>query len=134
MNDLEIRNVPYKGRGVFALKDFFPGDTIEVCPAIELTEEEAAICQKTMLSNYLFDWYDRYKSAVILGYGSLYNHSYTPNCKYIFHEKELTLEIVALTRIRPNEEICFNYNGDPADTSPLDDMEDVLTGKKMEVR
>lgn len=131
---LEVNKTKNKGRGVFSKKYFKKGETVEICPVIELGDTDAKICQKTILNNYLYDWYDRYNSAIILGYGSIYNHSYTPNARYVFHEKKLQLEYVAIKDIDPGNEITVNYNYKPNDNSPLTDLLDVLTGEKLVVK
>ena len=52
-------------------------------------------------------------SAISLGYGSIYNHSYEPNAKY---EKDFLNNMLifrAIKIINKGEEIVVNYNGDP---------------------
>ena len=82
--------------------------------------EERELLDKTKLYNYCFLWGDNDEfSALALGYGSLYNHSYTPNVRYIVDYELETLSVIALRPIEPNEELCFNYNGDPTDKDPV---------------
>jgi hypothetical protein len=53
---------------------------------------------------------------MVLGFGSLYNHSYTPNATYVKKPDERVVEFVALQDIGSSEEITVNYNnGDPDD-------------------
>jgi SET domain-containing protein len=62
------------------------------------------------LGNYVFVWEDN-KFAVALGYGSLYNHSYEPNAKYIRKKDKILFQ--AIKDIKSGEEITINYNGNP---------------------
>jgi SET domain-containing protein len=67
--------------------------------------------RQTRLAHYYFEWGDDCQQAAIaLGYGSLYNHSYNPNARYVFRESEECLEFIALRDIEPGEEITINYN------------------------
>lgn len=56
--------------------------------------------------------------AIALGYGSLYNHSYDPNSFYSMENDDWMI-IWALRNIKKNEEITFNYNGDPTCKEPV---------------
>lgn len=103
--------VPGKGRGVFAMRKFRMGETIERCPVIVIPASEAPLIRDTRLAHYYFEWGDDCKQAAIaLGYGSLYNHSYSPNARYEFREAEECLEFIALGDIQAGEEITINYN------------------------
>ena len=68
------------------------------------------------LNTYFYLW-DKKHVAVSLGYGSLYNHSYEPNARYIHGEKQLTYR--ALRDIEEGEEITINYNFKPEDRTPV---------------
>jgi SET domain-containing protein len=111
---LEIRNIPGKGRGVFSTQKFKPGQLIEVCPVIVCPPRDRKHIDKTFLFNYYFQWEDNEKfSAIALGYGSLYNHSYHANARYDAFYEEQQIEIYAHRLILPGDEITINYNADP---------------------
>jgi SET domain-containing protein len=116
-----IRLFPGKGRGVVAQRPFRAGETIERPPVIVIAAEEAPLIRDTKLAHYYFEWGDDCRQAAIaLGYGSLYNHSYTPNARYEFCEDEGCLEFLALGDIEPGEEITINYNNlGPSAAQPL---------------
>jgi uncharacterized protein len=108
---LKIVEFPNKGRGVVADGAFAAGQTIERCPVIAIPASEAPLIRDTRLAHYYFEWGDDCKQAAIaLGYGSLYNHSYSPNARYEFREAEEYLEFIALRNIAVGEEITINYN------------------------
>ncbi len=117
---LYVREVKGKGRGVFT-REFIPAGTkIEESPVIVLSTKDTALADKTHLHNYIFLWGERkVKTCIALGYCSVYNHSYTPNCDYGMDFEKETMEIVTLRDIRKGEELCINYNGELDDKSPL---------------
>jgi uncharacterized protein len=117
-NGICIAESQGKGRGVFALKLFLPNDTIEVCPILKFENERWDDVAKSNIRNYAFA-YDNVSTIIALGYGSLYNHSYSPNAYYVKGQSNDTLDIVALARIAPGQEIFINYNSNPYDKSPL---------------
>jgi SET domain-containing protein len=118
---LTVHRLPGKGRGVVALRPFKAGETIERPPVIVIPKEEAPRIRDTRLVHYYFEWGDDCQSAAIaLGYGSLYNHSYSPNARYVFRESDECLEFIALRDIEPGEEITINYNNlGPSKANPL---------------
>jgi len=98
-----------KGWGVFAAKDIKKGEIIEICPVILLPLKELGQIKKTKLYFYYFE-YDEKNIAIFLGYGSLYNHSFSPNARYLFKPKNKTVEFKAIKNIKRNTEIMVNYN------------------------
>jgi SET domain-containing protein len=117
---IAVRKTGNKGRGVYAKKRFRPGDLIERCPVILLRHQERERIEPTILSMYCFRWgADSEEVAIVLGYGSLYNHSYQPNADFHRRADEGAMDFVALADILPGDEITINYNGCPDDQSPL---------------
>ena len=114
----EVRKTPGLGRGVFACRDFAPGEEIERCQLIVLPHESDQHIEKTLLDDYVFVW-GRDQTAVVLGNGSLYNHSYGPNAQYVRDFDNEQMVFVALTAIPAGAEIRINYNGAPDCTDPL---------------
>lgn len=116
---LGVEEVPGKGRGVIAQKTFEEGDIIEECPVlvVENDAEEYPLLEKTIFDSYLYDW--KGLAAMVLGYGSIYNHSYKPNAYYKRDFDRKVMQYIALKKINPGEEIVINYNGDPTDTEPI---------------
>jgi len=116
-----VKSFPNKGRGVMAMQRFEAGGIVERVPVIALPQDQVSLLRQTRLAHYYFEWGDDCKQAAIaLGYGSLYNHSYTPNARYEFREDEECLEFIALRDIQPGEEITINYNNlGPSAAKPL---------------
>jgi uncharacterized protein len=110
MADVEIRPSPGRGRGVFAARRFAPGETIEVCPVIALSEDDARALDATGLYDYYFGWGDEGKAAAIaLGYGSIYNHSPESNAVHRKCVASGTMTIVATGNIELGDEIFISY-------------------------
>lgn len=112
-----VRRVKGKGRGVFALRPIKKGEMIEKVPVLLVpTENLVGGLRNPALARFVYLW-DKKNVAISLGYGSLYNHSYTPNADYDFGP--MTIIYTALRDIARDEEITINYNGDPEDTSEV---------------
>lgn len=111
------------GRGVFAKKHIKKNDVIERCPVVLVQEEEIPHLRNTELLNYYFMWgedHHHHKAAICLGFGSMYNHSYTPNATYIKVIEDEYIDFMSLVPIKKGEEITINYNhGDPHNKSTL---------------
>ncbi len=102
------------GRGVFAGRAYRKGEVIEVCPVIRLpAADESSL---GVLGRYVFKWGPGGgELAVSLGYGSLYNHSATPNAR--FTPRTATDDIVFRARrdIDEGEQILIDYQWDDAE-------------------
>lgn len=94
------------GRAVFAEAAIAKGETIELCPVLGLAEDDA----RGVLTDYVVD--DGSGGQVLmLGYGSLYNHSDDPNAEYV-HEADDAYAFVATRDIAAGEEITITYGDD----------------------
>ncbi len=118
------------GRGVFASQDIDKDEIIEICPMIEIPVDDVFVLQESILATYYFSFDDdRNLLAIVLGFGSVYNHSYEPNATYRKISKDKTLEFKAIKDIKKDEEIIVNYNsGNPHDKSQL--WKDIPTFKE----
>lgn len=84
---------------------------IERAPVLVLSAADCETIRQTHLRSYYFEWgEDDTQAAIALGYGSLYNHSYTPNARFEFLEREQCIEFVAIKEIEIGEEVLINYN------------------------
>lgn len=117
---IAIRNTPKKGRGVFALRDFNDGEIIETCPVINITPKERKIVEKTIFNFYIYPWRSTLSGSLVLGYGSIYNHSHFPNADWKQNFKTNSMVYRAVRPIKKGEEITVNYNGEPDDQTPID--------------
>lgn len=117
---LYIQKTKEKGRGVFTKEAIPAGTTIEVSPVLVLSNSDTQTVDTTKLHNYIFLWGVREtRSCVALGYCSIYNHSYEPNCEYEMDFDAETMAIKTRRAIKKGEELQINYNGDAEDQSAV---------------
>lgn len=102
-----------KGRGVYTALALTAGSTIEICPVIVVPREQVEALHHTLLHDYYFTWPDGNDSiALALGYGSLYNHSSTPNALFIMDLPRQEMIVACKVDIAAGEEITIDYTGD----------------------
>lgn len=112
--------IPNSGRGVFANQNIKKGEIIETCPVIEVSKHDMSNLEESILVTYFFFGKKKEISVIALGFGSIYNHTYTPNATYKKKIAEKTMKFIALKNIKKNEEITVNYNsGDPKNKTSL---------------
>lgn len=116
---IEVKRAKGKGRGVYA-RVFIPAGTVfERAPLLVMAEKEALEGDHAnVLPAYVFE-YGKGKVALALGFGSLYNHSYSPNARYDDAGNQVK-EYRALRDIERGEEITINYNGAEDVMDPVD--------------
>ncbi len=116
---LRISTFGARGRGVVADQMIGRGELVERSPVLVIPDIDRAAVDGTIVFTYVFMWehdtteedlYEhRGRSAIALGYTSLLNHSYTPNCQFIRHIDDLTIDLVALCDIEAGEELTIDY-------------------------
>ncbi|WP_153732714.1 SET domain-containing protein [Sporosarcina obsidiansis] len=105
-------------RGVFATRDIKKGQLLHEAPVISYPNDQHQYIEKTILADYAFE-YGANHTAILLGYGMLFNHSYEPNATYDINFDKHTFDFFAYTDIRAGDEILINYNGDVEDQEQL---------------
>ncbi|MGX1264363.1 SET domain-containing protein [Rossellomorea marisflavi] len=105
-------------RGVFAKQDIPKGELVHEAPVIPYPNEEHHYIEKTFLADYVFE-YGMNHTALLLGYGMLFNHSYTPNTIYDINFDNHTFDFFAYRDIKAGEELFINYNGEVDNDDPL---------------
>lgn len=119
---LEVKTSPLSNgefnRGVFAVRDIKKGELIHEAPVISYPNDQHQYIEQTILADYAFE-YGLNHSAILLGYGMLFNHSYEPNAIYEINFENHTFDFYAYTDINAGDEILINYNGDVDDKEPL---------------
>ncbi len=102
-----------RDRGIFTSEALQTGDLIEICPVIVLPHYDVEHIDKTKIYDYYFIWNEKYGTiAIILGYGSLYNHSATPNAEVSIDQPNRQIHITANAPINAHSEIFFDYTGE----------------------
>ncbi|UOQ84468.1 SET domain-containing protein [Gracilibacillus salinarum] len=119
---IEIKTSPISGgdytRGVFATQHIKKGQLLHEAPVLAYRNEEHEHIEKTLLADYAFE-YGLHHSAILLGYGMLFNHSYEPNAMYEISFENHTFNFFAYRDIKAGEEIFINYNGEVDDKELL---------------
>jgi uncharacterized protein len=122
INIIEIKTSPLSdgefNRGVFATTDIAKGTLLHEAPVISYPNEQHIHIEKTLLDDYAFE-YGLNHTAILLGYGMLFNHSYEPNATYDINFNNHTFDFFAYKDIKAGEEILINYNGEVDDNEPL---------------
>lgn len=111
---------------MFAVRDIPAGTVIERAPVILIPRAQVfgdtPVAQRAArISWYVFDWGGNTKRdyvALALGYGSIYNHSLTPNARSQPEPPDV-LGFCAIRDIASGEEITINYNDGCADLRAL---------------
>ena len=111
MDDIYLREVAGKGRGVFAARDYKKGELVEAAPVIVIPDEDVDLIDKTTLADYYYKWGDSH-FALALGYGSLYNFSGTPNLSFKPDLKNMVILYRTIKSIRKDQELTIDYQCD----------------------
>lgn len=102
------------GRGVFSSSPIPKGSIIEIAPVLVIPGAQRENLDQTIIHDYYFIWGDEdQQAALILGNGSIYNHSFDPNAEYRADFAGQTMSFFALENIEAGIEITVNYNGNP---------------------
>jgi hypothetical protein len=98
------------GRGIFANRNIKKGEIIETCPTIEIPDHELSHIENSVVVTYIFfAGKNKEKIVLALGFGAIYNHSYSPNATYKVNLNSKTIGFIALANIQKDAEITFNY-------------------------
>ncbi|MER9127729.1 SET domain-containing protein-lysine N-methyltransferase [Mesorhizobium sp. M0959] len=116
-NVVYVKNVPGKGRGLFANISFKLGDLIERAPTWEFDIEDGRFIDNTGLLEYYFARLDKGVTSnppawyIVFGLISIVNHSFNPNAKIIWTDEDsgAWASIVAIRDINVEEEITHRY-------------------------
>jgi uncharacterized protein len=110
---LYIKKVKGKGRGVFCRQAIAKNTVFESAPVIVLPAADHYTATASSLCDYFFN-FNREEGtlALVLGFGSLYNHAVHCNAAYSLDRENKIMEYYALEDISPGTEICINYSGE----------------------
>lgn len=101
-----------------AKEKIYKGEIVEECPVILIPESEIDSIEQTVVTNYEFRWDDT-NECIVLGYGSLINHSNHPNIEYEADYSRMVMVFKALKDIEKGEELVSDYfQGDHSEPLP----------------
>jgi hypothetical protein len=90
--------------------NFYKGDIVEICPIIMLNDSAISI---ETLKDKVFEIDKGQKMyGVVLGYGTLYKHSQTPNLDFAYNKSTRQMHFIAKKSIQKNEELTIDYGKD----------------------
>lgn len=92
---------------VIAKTQFAKGEIVEICPVIFVGLEAKAVPR---LKDYIFE-IDKEKQTfgIVLGYGSLYSHSSTPNITFAYNKQNRQMYFISARIISAGEELTIDY-------------------------
>lgn len=95
---------------VLAKTQFAKGEIVEIAPIIFVGLEAKAVPR---LKDYIFE-IDKSKQTygVVLGYGSLYGHSETPNITFAYNKQNRQMYFIAARTINAGEQLTIDYGKD----------------------
>lgn len=115
----KIIEYPGMGRGLVATQDIRQNTVIHIADLLELNKKDSKLVQKTKLTNYVYDL-GYGKSAIALGFGSLFNHSENENVDFklvkIKSKNSPTRTVIVYTTnrlIQEGDQLFINYGYDP---------------------
>jgi len=95
---IKVASSPIHGLGVFAIDDIATGELIEECPFLDLGLKPFE--SSALLQDYRFNYpngpmSNDTKQVVVLGSGSIYNHSNSPSAYWVSDEIRKTFKFFA---------------------------------------
>ena len=108
------------GRGVFAPRGFSHGEVVEIAPVILLEEPFRGL--PLHVQRVVFNWGRGPDSkpifALVLGCGSIYNHSDRPNLRYQADHERQAMIFTATRNIERGEQLTVSYDQVPEGAPP----------------
>ena len=105
-----LKDSPLHNLGDFSSQKIEKGEVIDICPFLSFPQSSKE--KIPVFSNYAF-CYPRSENwtthALVMGYGSYYNHSETPSVDWNTNEDDRTFVFFALRDINEGEELFINY-------------------------
>lgn len=110
---IEVRHSPRHGFGVFAREAIAVGEILEHAHCFRIPREHYHRIEfvNQHLGGYFFSWpkFDGDQVALVLGFGSIYNHADEPNANWETDIEHDYYVFTAVADIAADEEICISY-------------------------
>ena len=110
--NIYVDESPLGGRGVFAKKAFQENEIVEIAPYIKDNQHKTGV---GFGENVFSSTREGDSDVFVMGYGSLYNHSFEPNIYYELYMPELAVPYAqfyvykAKVPIAMHQECCISY-------------------------
>tara|TARA_R100000655_G_scaffold40131_1_gene75712 strand:- start:83 stop:583 length:501 start_codon:yes stop_codon:yes gene_type:complete len=111
--DIECKDSPVHGAGIFATKDIPKHTMIESSPCLVLHQNSMEALHEIndsrhILQDYVFHW-DPGFVAVAMGWVAIYNHDDDSNCQWRPNLELKSLEITTIKDVKAGEELFIKY-------------------------
>lgn len=106
---LYIKHTKKYGRGVYSRSSIKKGQLIESSPILLIPHDE--FNSSSVLDLYVYK-YDKNTAALALGFGSLFNHSDSPNIAYQVNYESNCIEFIAAKNIKAHSQLFIDYGYD----------------------
>jgi|694.fasta_scaffold28812_9 hypothetical protein len=114
--NLSVRPSQIHGIGVFADKDFYPEETVEVFPIIPLSfrthyQGDARVLDYSAVKYCECEECKKHGYVIFMrfGYGGIYNHQDKPNAKLFIDYGDYYGKCIADSHIKAGDEIFIDY-------------------------
>ena len=97
-----------KIRGIIATEDIKKNSYIERCPLILIETKHEELLEKSDFKYYYFTYTNKFH-AIVLGYLSMVNHSFEPNCILVYDYRNKIISLKSITNINKGEELTYEY-------------------------
>lgn len=111
-NKIYVARSPIHGLGIFANEDIVKGEVFEITPILDVVKSKEEDLGREFLYDYRFAYNKNGKTTKLvlaLGYGSLYNHSDTPNASWKLNKELDMFEFFSIRDIKAGEEVLIYY-------------------------
>jgi len=105
---LEVKASDIEGRGVFATANILEGEVIEECHFLPITLVDYKALENLQTIVHTFPIFSK-NCVVVLGFGSIYNHSADASAYWETDEEENLFRFIALRDISKDEEVVVDY-------------------------
>ncbi len=105
-----VKNSPLHNLGVYSSDDIQKNEVIEICTFLSFPQSPTE--SLPVFGNYSFcyprseNWKEH---ALVMGYGSFYNHSENPSVDWVTDESNRTFKFFAIRDIKKGEELFIDY-------------------------
>src|SRR5208283_2158827 len=105
---IRIKNTKNMGRGLFASENILKGALINVSELLKIPLEEVVMCPT--IEKYVFGYSKKY-SVMVLGLGSLFNHSSKPNVEawHGYKDEREVMEFRTMCTVKKGQQLFLDY-------------------------
>jgi SET domain-containing protein len=109
---IKIKTSRKYGRGLYAKRKIPKNTVVEISPVIIVKDKDRRRLSKTKLADYIFDWgtlQPKRKASVVLGLGSIFNHSNKPNVTYDYDFKGKCMVFKTTKKVPKGKQLFIDY-------------------------